>query len=441
MHETGRSYRQNGNHGDVRVGYAVLGIIAILIPLLAWSQGEAERGRPIYAQHCTGCHGVDGRRGPMANMLPVPPRNLTDHAYMQTRTEKQLFEVIKRGGDTQGLSPMMPAFGKLLSDEQIWDTVAYVRTLSGAAGTALSQPKGVVPAEPRTGDIHIQRLSVSIWPEYDDPRVLVMMRGELSPESQVPTRIRLPMPKGAELLGAGMISPQNELLNHPHERLPGDTSDTLELTLPVHKFFAEWYYDPFGQRKPARQFTYALTLPYATAQLDVDILQPDAATEFRIKPAPMRENADVRGGKHYLFSYLDLDPEAAHTFEVTYVKTTDEPSVTKSADLSSNSEPGSLQAPGLARSTKTWVTFAMIAGFAVILAGGVFVLRNKQPAPPPAAPTMPTVPDSASRVVAQGATQTPETATARPNYCSHCGRQLQVTYVFCPGCGQPLQVP
>ncbi len=216
----------------------------------------------------------------------------------------------------QGLSSAMPGFGKQLSDAQVWDTVAYIRTFSDEVSASGSQPGGTTPPAPPPGEIRIRRLSVSLWPEYDDPRVLVIIRGELSPESPVPTRIRLPMPKGAELLGAGMISAQNQLLNHPHERLTGDTSDTLELTLPVRQFFAEWYYDPFSQREPERQFTYPLTLPYAVAQLHVDILQPDAATAFRTTPPAEREDVNSRGGRHHLFSYRDLEPEAAKTFQV-----------------------------------------------------------------------------------------------------------------------------
>lgn len=436
MHETGGWNRQNGNNRWVGTGYAVLCLIALLISSLAWAQGQAERGRPIYARDCARCHGPDGRGGPMAPMLPVPPGNLADRALLQTRTAKQLFEVIKQGGSAQGLSPAMPGFGKQLSDEQIWDTVAYVRTLPEAASATGSQ---AADAEPAAGEIRIQRLSVSLWPEYDDPRVLVILRGELSPESPVPTRIRLPMPKGAELLGAGMISPQNELLNRPHERLAGDMSDTLELTLPVHRFFAEWYDDSLGQREPARQFTYSLTLPYAVAQLDVDILQPDAATGFRIQPEPMREDVDTRGGKHYLFSYRDLAPEAVHTFDVAYVKTTEEPSITKPTALASTIQPDHPQSPGLSRNTKTWVTFAMLAGFAVIFAGGILIFRNKQAAAPPAASATSTLSAPATQRAADRSVNAPGTAVVAPNYCSNCGRQLQVTYMFCPGCGQPLQ--
>ncbi len=366
----------------------------------------------------------------MAKMLSMAPRNLADPSYMQTRTNEQLFEVIHKGGTSLGLSSVMPGFGGQLSDEQIRHTVAYVRTLAAETRASRDQPSIPTPAETPSGDIRLKYLRVSIWPEYDDPRVLVIVRGELTPESPVPTQLRLPLPKGAELLGAEMISAQDELLNHPHQRLTGDTFDTLELTLPAHRFFAEWYYDPFGQRTSERQFTYALALPYAVAQLDIDILQPNAATEFRTEPAAMREDVNARGGRHHLFSYQNLEPQIAKTLKVTYIKTTDAPSVAKPKAASE------AQQTGPSRNTKTWVAFAMLAGFAVIFVGGVLMFKNKQATAPPLSPTTTAPPATALSQTDPG---TVRASAVAPNFCPGCGRQLDATYQFCPGCGRPLQ--
>jgi mono/diheme cytochrome c family protein len=44
--------------------------------------------------------------------------------------DQQIFDTIKKGGQAMGKSPLMPAWGGQLSDEQIRDLVAYIRTLS-----------------------------------------------------------------------------------------------------------------------------------------------------------------------------------------------------------------------------------------------------------------------------------------------------------------------
>src|SRR5262249_48782354 len=153
----------------------------------------------------------------------VSPRDLTDQAYMSTRSDQQLFTVISQG------SAAMTAFGDRLAEQQIWDTVAYVRTLTAASSTVSGSPPSSTPPTESSTETHLvmPRLRLSIWPEYDDPRVLIMWRGEMAPHQAFPAHITLPLPKGAEIVGAGMISDQNELLLHPYEVVPGDTQDSL----------------------------------------------------------------------------------------------------------------------------------------------------------------------------------------------------------------------
>ena len=154
----------------------------------------------------------------MAGMLPVPPRNLADAAYMQGRSAEHLFVVIKDGSAAAGLSNAMPGFGGELGDEDVRNTVAYVQTLAAAQPAAPARAESETPAAEPPADLRITRLQLSIWPEYDDPRVLLIIRGELADGAAFPTHVTLPIPKNAELIGAGMISELGELLLHPAPR-------------------------------------------------------------------------------------------------------------------------------------------------------------------------------------------------------------------------------
>src|SRR5262249_57950487 len=142
--------------------------------------------------------------------------------------------VISKGGAVVGLSAAMTAFGGQLSEQQIWDTVAYVRTLATGSETAAQVPSSTSSqSSAPAAELVMARLRLSIWPEYDDPRVLIMLRGEMARRQAFPASISLPLPKGAEIVGAGMISEQNELILHPYEVIPGDAQDSLQLSLPV----------------------------------------------------------------------------------------------------------------------------------------------------------------------------------------------------------------
>jgi hypothetical protein len=330
----------------------------------------------------------------------------------------------------------MSAFGTQLTVQEIWDTVAYVRTLS-APTNMLTSVAGT--ASPRPGvryvDLRMIRLRLSIWPEYDDPRVLVMLRGEMAPHSAFPTHITLPLPKGAEIIGAGMISEQNELLLHPHRIQPGEAHDNLELHLPVVRFFVEFYYNPFSI-KTDKRFTYIAPMTYPIEQLEVDIQQPLQATNFTIEPRPMSQETDVQGFTYYRFVYHHLDANNAKSFTVSYTKTATGPSVVKRQP-----EPQVVHQPRKAVSTML-MALGILTGAVVVFGGGVILWtgyqrrRQVSPArqilpPAPQAVVQPSVKDTCAPM--------PTTSeVSMPNFCSNCGAKLQLGYHFCPGCGRPL---
>jgi len=88
-------------------------------------QAGIEEGDKLYATDCTMCHGSDGH-SPTDNGRWMYPRasDLTSRE-VQDYSDRELFWIVKNGIRLSG----MPAFGKVESDEHIWNLVNYVRTL------------------------------------------------------------------------------------------------------------------------------------------------------------------------------------------------------------------------------------------------------------------------------------------------------------------------
>jgi mono/diheme cytochrome c family protein len=81
--------------------------------------------REHFVEHCSACHGLDGRGNTAfgRNMYPKVP-DMTD-AETQQLTDGELFYIINNGVRFTG----MPAFGGEDSPESIWDLVAFIRHL------------------------------------------------------------------------------------------------------------------------------------------------------------------------------------------------------------------------------------------------------------------------------------------------------------------------
>ena len=92
---------------------------------------DAARGKLQFENYCVSCHGPRGDGdGPVAASLDPRPAHLGDRAYMSAKQDDYLFQVIKNGGASVGRSPMMAPWGGSLSDAQIRDVIAYIRSLA-----------------------------------------------------------------------------------------------------------------------------------------------------------------------------------------------------------------------------------------------------------------------------------------------------------------------
>jgi len=82
-------------------------------------------GAKVYTERCVLCHGPQGRGdGVAAAGLNPKPRNHTDGAYMNKRTDAELLEVIRKGKGA------MPPWGSVLSEAEIQAVLKHVRSLA-----------------------------------------------------------------------------------------------------------------------------------------------------------------------------------------------------------------------------------------------------------------------------------------------------------------------
>ena len=92
---------------------------------------DLEKGKKIFAERCTICHGPGGAGdGPTAQALPpeMKPRNLTSDAFKFATDDTKFKELLKKGGMGVGLNPLMPPQPDL-GDPDVESVIAFVHTL------------------------------------------------------------------------------------------------------------------------------------------------------------------------------------------------------------------------------------------------------------------------------------------------------------------------
>jgi mono/diheme cytochrome c family protein len=99
-------------------------------------QASIEEGDKLYATDCSMCHGPDGHTPTDSGRWMYPRASDLTSPAVQRYSDGELFWIVKNGIRLSG----MPAFGRVETDEHIWNLVHYVRTMGGSA-----QPKSEPP--------------------------------------------------------------------------------------------------------------------------------------------------------------------------------------------------------------------------------------------------------------------------------------------------------
>mmetsp|Transcript_1306 Transcript_1306/g.2606 ORF Transcript_1306/g.2606 Transcript_1306/m.2606 type:complete len:154 (+) Transcript_1306:1295-1756(+) len=130
--------------GRLMSGRIAIPLALLLVPSAAFADHELENrdienGRALYATQCAACHGADLQGQPdwqtagSDGVLPAPPHDRTGHTWHHDN--QLLFDYVSLGGagalerrGVMGFNSGMMGFGDVLSEAEIWDILAYIRS-------------------------------------------------------------------------------------------------------------------------------------------------------------------------------------------------------------------------------------------------------------------------------------------------------------------------
>ncbi len=133
-----------------------------------FSAGSIVQGGALYAQHCVGCHGADGRgQGPLAATQPVWPPNLAGPLLWRRADGDLLWHILHGMQDRRGHATM-PAFGAQFGGDEAWALIDFMK----AQGAGESLRATGVWAQP------VAAPDMSVRCDHRAPRPLASWRGQ-----------------------------------------------------------------------------------------------------------------------------------------------------------------------------------------------------------------------------------------------------------------------
>jgi mono/diheme cytochrome c family protein len=137
-HALGDDHMGEHIHADVPDEYADL-VKPVAGEEAAVAAAVAE-GKATYEIYCASCHGESGQGdGVAAEALDPKPANLADGTMMMDLGDEYLFWRISEGGVMEPFNSAMPAWKNSLTEEQRWQVVTFVRSLSTGSGEHMDE--------------------------------------------------------------------------------------------------------------------------------------------------------------------------------------------------------------------------------------------------------------------------------------------------------------
>ena len=269
-------------------------------------------------------------------------------------------------------------------------------------------------AQAQTAPPVVASLQVELWPDYDQPAILVLLTAVLTPDTPLPATMTLPLPPEADLHVVARLNASGQLVDDVVYTL---VDGQLTFTIANPGFRVE-YYLPHGDTADQRDFTWAWATPFAVEQLLITVQEPLAAEGFQLDQTAEGTRTNSDG-----LRYHDLPARAVLAGESIAVQMSYTLPNGQLSRLPAGVAPAANSAPTAEPSfwQDNWPlivlgTFTLILSL-LLIRQGLQERTHKRPLKP---------------------RPTPTTTKSPASFCTQCGHPLPPKAQFCPSCGHKV---
>ncbi len=265
--------------------------------------------------------------------------------------------------------------------------------------------------------LRIGSLGISVYPEYDQPGVLVQYQGAIvgTADKSNPREIAFLVPQGAGVGAACAIQANGSHTSEKwNETDAGNGLTRVTYSIIEPNFHLEYYYNPLtGTPDKKMEFVYQAALP--VDEIHVEIQHPLKATNFVLTPDTKDSHKDDEGFTYHSYIFNQVAAGQKVSASVAYTKTDSKPSI--------SGQPKTTVTPNASSDNGVNPNVIVLSSALVIALGmlGYFVWERRS-----------------------GKPQYARTPTSRPSpqplgggFCTECGNALDAEDKFCGKCGTP----
>lgn len=274
-------------------------------------------------------------------------------------------------------------------------------------------------------DVTLANVNVQLWPEYDQPSMLVIVDFLIDPTTPLPVDLTFRIPKDANLIAVAVQTGDGAFLNAEFTG-PTNAGEWQTFTLPItqNTHYRFEYYQALTFNGNQRLFSYLWGGDYAADIFQVSVLEPLDTTSLTVEPAHSSIE-QASGLKYYDGEVVRLEKGEQYTLNLQYEKT---------SDILSNPPQGIQPVAPVDENTPGRVSLNnslpyIIGGLGVILiAGGVLYYLQA---------------GRGSSQRSRRRTHSPTTSNSDDEtgaYCPQCGTRSKPGDRFCRTCGARLRV-
>ena len=171
-------------------------------------------------------------------------------------------------------------------------------------------------------DLKFASVSVQLWPEYDQPSMLVITDFALPATTTLPASLTFRIPKDANLIAVATYATDGTLTNAVFDGPKAD-GEWQSFTVSVDSMAGRFeYYQSLTFNGKQRIFSYLWDGTYAVDQFGIRVLEPFDTTSLKTTPA-LSSISQENNLKYYEGDPVALASGEQYTLNLDYEKSTD----------------------------------------------------------------------------------------------------------------------